>query len=190
MKKGLVLAFSLLLLCVAGCSNLKNVPIDAYVWKITVIQEKTKIQENQKGDVIACAPEFISSYKGAAEIDLTCEAKMGVSPLRMLGAIKLQRPISFGGEEPGRHNLRNQAGRSYGLCGNRYNNLSGQSPNPYFHHQHRRLCIKFSIRIQCCGKQYDPFVNRCCAFGIGLCQKNHNRIESRLDLMISRDFFD
>ena len=69
MKKGLVLAFSLLLLCVAGCSNLKNVPIDAYVWKITVIQE------NQKGDVIACAPEFISSYKGAAEIDLTCEAK-------------------------------------------------------------------------------------------------------------------
>lgn len=88
MKKGLVLAFSLLLLCVAGCSNLKNVPIDAYVWKITVIQEKTKIQENQKGDVIACAPEFISSYKGAAEIDLTCEAKMGVSPLRMLGAIK------------------------------------------------------------------------------------------------------
>ena len=69
MKKGLVLAFSLLLLCVAGCSNLKNVPIDAYVWKITVIQE------NQKGDVIACAPEFISSYKGAAEIDLTCEAQ-------------------------------------------------------------------------------------------------------------------
>lgn len=77
MKKGLVLAFSLLLLCVAGCSNLKNVPIDAYVWKITVIQEKTKIQENQKGDVIACAPEFISSYKGAAEIDLTCEAQNG-----------------------------------------------------------------------------------------------------------------
>ena len=75
MKKGLVLAFSLLLICVAGCSNLKNVPIDAYVWKITVIQEKTKIQENQKGDVIACAPEFISSYKGAAEIDLTCEAQ-------------------------------------------------------------------------------------------------------------------
>ena len=77
MKKGLVLAFSLLLICVAGCSNLKNVPIDAYVWKITVIQEKTKIQENQKGDVIACAPEFISSYKGAAEIDLTCEAQNG-----------------------------------------------------------------------------------------------------------------
>ena len=77
MKKGLVLAFSLLLFCVAGCSNLKNVPIDAYVWKITVIQEKTKIQENQKGDVIACAPEFISSYKGAAEIDLTCEAQNG-----------------------------------------------------------------------------------------------------------------
>ena len=48
MKKGLVLAFSLLLLCVAGCSNLKNVPIDAYVWKITVIQEKTKIQEESK----------------------------------------------------------------------------------------------------------------------------------------------
>ena len=77
MKKGLVLAFSLLLICGAGCSNLKKVPIDAYVWKITVIQEKTKIQENQKGDVIACAPEFISSYKGAAEIDLTCEAQNG-----------------------------------------------------------------------------------------------------------------
>ena len=38
MKKGLVLAFSLLLICVAGCSNLKNVPIVAYDWKITVIQ--------------------------------------------------------------------------------------------------------------------------------------------------------
>ena len=82
MKKGLVLAFSLLLLCVAGCSNLKNVPIDAYVWKITVIQE------NQKGDVIACAPEFISSYKGAAEIDLSCEAQNGSFTIRMLGAIK------------------------------------------------------------------------------------------------------
>ncbi len=27
--------------------------------------------------MIACAPEFISSYKGAAEIDLTCEAQNG-----------------------------------------------------------------------------------------------------------------
>jgi hypothetical protein len=66
-----VLAFSLLLLCVAGCSNLKNVPIGAYFWKITTIQE------NQKGTVIACASEFISSHKGAAEIDLTCEAQNG-----------------------------------------------------------------------------------------------------------------
>ncbi len=48
MKKGLVLAFSLLLLCVAGCSNLKNVPIDAYVWKITVIQEKRRFKRIKK----------------------------------------------------------------------------------------------------------------------------------------------
>lgn len=167
----------------------KNVPIDAYVWKITVIQEKRRFKRIKKATWLPALLNSSRPTKAQQRLIWPVKPKMGVSPLRMLGATKLQRPIPFGGEEPGRHNLRNQAGRSYGLCGNRYNNLSGQSPNPYFHHQHRRLCIKFSIRIQCCGKRYDPFVNRCCAFGIGLCQKNHNRIESRLDLMIRPRFF-
>lgn len=66
-----MLAFSLLLLCVAGCSNLKNVPIGAYFWKITTIQE------NQKGAVIACASKLISSHEGVAEINLAFEAQNG-----------------------------------------------------------------------------------------------------------------
>ena len=71
MKKGMVLALVLCLLCLAGCGNRENVPIDAYSWQRTTVQEK------QKGAVIACASEWISSNEGAAEIDWTCEAQNG-----------------------------------------------------------------------------------------------------------------
>lgn len=71
MKKGIVPVLVLCLLCLAGCGSRETVPIDAYSWQITTIQEK------QKGAVIACAPEWISSNEGAAEIKLTCEAQNG-----------------------------------------------------------------------------------------------------------------
>lgn len=64
--------FILLLICLTGCSNTEKVPkIDDYTWQMT------SIQGGEDGSVIACSPEMASSYEGAKQITLICEAKNG-----------------------------------------------------------------------------------------------------------------
>lgn len=71
MKKCLIFALSLLLICLASCGSAAQVPIDGYFW------EMTTVQGDGDGSVVACAPGSDAGGEGAEELVLLCTAEAG-----------------------------------------------------------------------------------------------------------------
>ncbi|MCD7886947.1 MAG: hypothetical protein LUG44_04940 [Clostridiales bacterium] len=64
------------LFCLTACGGSSQPTIDQYEWTLNTVQS-----DNDGGEVVACAADYLDSYPDAAEVDFSCAASEGAFAL-------------------------------------------------------------------------------------------------------------